>query len=413
MKGAKYESGTKQKWQTSSPKRLRGVHFGGDHRVSEHPGPRFLQPTRVARGLRPTLRLRCGIGRWRSGVTSKYRAPRQSGRGGTRTAASQPMRTEGRWAGLLLPSEACPAPSRYLPRLSCLSTPGSNEKFLCQAPTVPADMTFLARGRRCALVRMGAGPRWSRPSRTAVDYRVLCGRSQRVGHRPEWKYGERHGVVGNAGERSTSSCCPRSVGRRGSCALSCGCAGREIVPAGRAHRDRAHLETAPGLSPSDEIVLPRAPARHHLRSPADFCPSIEMPVLTAHRLPEYPGLPLQLRFIRLPHGGRANGLPVIDGQFLKVARARFAARVLHAPRMLGYDCKWALTPTRCRAHESLADLRSSSTAPTTPRCLPQGHREDPQGCVDVRRRDDRRGQTADRLKFVSRCAPPPADPQRL
>ena len=35
------------------------------------------------------------------------------------------------------------ARSRDLPRRSCLSTPGSNEKFLAKAPTVPADMTFL------------------------------------------------------------------------------------------------------------------------------------------------------------------------------------------------------------------------------------------------------------------------------
>ena len=35
------------------------------------------------------------------------------------------------------------ARSRDLPRRSCLSTPGSNEKFLAKAPIVPADMTFL------------------------------------------------------------------------------------------------------------------------------------------------------------------------------------------------------------------------------------------------------------------------------
>ena len=35
------------------------------------------------------------------------------------------------------------ARSRDLPRRSCLSTPGSNEKFLAKAPTVPADMSFL------------------------------------------------------------------------------------------------------------------------------------------------------------------------------------------------------------------------------------------------------------------------------
>ena len=35
------------------------------------------------------------------------------------------------------------ARSRDLPRRSCLSVPGSSERFLEKAPTVPADMTFL------------------------------------------------------------------------------------------------------------------------------------------------------------------------------------------------------------------------------------------------------------------------------
>ena len=33
--------------------------------------------------------------------------------------------------------------SRNLPRRSCMSSPGSNERFLAKAPTVPADMSFL------------------------------------------------------------------------------------------------------------------------------------------------------------------------------------------------------------------------------------------------------------------------------
>ena len=33
--------------------------------------------------------------------------------------------------------------SRSLPRRSCLSVPGSSERFLAKGPTIPADMTFL------------------------------------------------------------------------------------------------------------------------------------------------------------------------------------------------------------------------------------------------------------------------------
>ena len=33
--------------------------------------------------------------------------------------------------------------SRALPRRSCLSTPGSSDRFLAKAPTAPADFSFL------------------------------------------------------------------------------------------------------------------------------------------------------------------------------------------------------------------------------------------------------------------------------
>ncbi|MGH9171516.1 MAG: aldolase/citrate lyase family protein, partial [Acidimicrobiales bacterium] len=33
--------------------------------------------------------------------------------------------------------------TRSMPRRSCLSVPGSSQRFLDKAPTVPADMTFL------------------------------------------------------------------------------------------------------------------------------------------------------------------------------------------------------------------------------------------------------------------------------
>ncbi|MGH9296234.1 MAG: aldolase/citrate lyase family protein, partial [Acidimicrobiales bacterium] len=35
------------------------------------------------------------------------------------------------------------ARTRAMPRRSCLSVPGSSERFLQKAPSVPADMTFL------------------------------------------------------------------------------------------------------------------------------------------------------------------------------------------------------------------------------------------------------------------------------
>ena len=93
------------------------------------------------------------------------------------------------------------ARSRDLPRRSCLSTPGSNEKFLAKAPTVPADMTFLdledavapleKAGARAKVVDAIKNLPW--------DERVLCVRVNAWD--TEWTYGDVIEVVGNAGER--------------------------------------------------------------------------------------------------------------------------------------------------------------------------------------------------------------------
>ena len=51
--------------------------------------------------------------------------------------------------------------SRNLPRRSCLSTPGSTEKFLAKAPTVEADMSFLdLEDSVAALEKVAARARW-------------------------------------------------------------------------------------------------------------------------------------------------------------------------------------------------------------------------------------------------------------
>jgi citrate lyase subunit beta/citryl-CoA lyase len=107
----------------------------------------------------------------------------------------------------------------------------------------------------------------------------------------------------------------------------------------------AQIETARGLINVDEICAASPRLEAIIFGPADFAASIEMPVLTGGvAVPEYPGDHFHYVFSRILMAGRANGLQVIDGPFLKVrdheALREFAMRT----RMLGYDGKWALTP---------------------------------------------------------------------
>ncbi|HUD16532.1 MAG TPA: aldolase/citrate lyase family protein, partial [Acidimicrobiales bacterium] len=91
--------------------------------------------------------------------------------------------------------------SRNLPRRSCMSSPGSNERFLAKAPTVPADMSFLD-------LEDSVAPLEKEAARAKVadaiknlpwDDRVLCVRINAWD--TEWTYGDVIDVVSNAGER--------------------------------------------------------------------------------------------------------------------------------------------------------------------------------------------------------------------
>src|SRR5271163_2798934 len=91
------------------------------------------------------------------------------------------------------------ARSRDLPRRSCLSTPGSNEKFLAKAPTVPADMTFLDLADAVApLEKEGARPKVVDAIKNLPwDDRVLCVRVNAWDN--QGTYGDGIGVVRSAG----------------------------------------------------------------------------------------------------------------------------------------------------------------------------------------------------------------------
>src|SRR5688500_9042922 len=91
--------------------------------------------------------------------------------------------------------------TRTLPRRSCLSVPGSSERFLQKAPGVPADMIFLD-------LEDSVAPLEKESARAKVvdaiknqDWgdRVLCVRINAWD--TKWTYGDVIEVVGRAGDR--------------------------------------------------------------------------------------------------------------------------------------------------------------------------------------------------------------------
>jgi len=237
--------------------------------------------------------------------------------------------------------------SRNLPRRSCFSTPGSNERFLEKAPTVPADMSFLDLEDSVApLEKDAARAKVVEAIRKQTwDDRVLCVRINAWD--TEWTYGDVIEVVGNAGERLDELMLPKVQSAAEVVALDLLLSQvekRSGLPVGHIGIE-AQIETTRGLMNVDEICAASPRLETIIFGPADFAASMEMPVLTGGvQIPEYPGDHFNYVFSRILMAGRANGLQVIDGPYLKVKDMEGLRDFSQRTRILGYDGKWALTP---------------------------------------------------------------------
>ncbi|AKL72715.1 citrate lyase beta subunit [Actinobacteria bacterium IMCC26256] len=107
----------------------------------------------------------------------------------------------------------------------------------------------------------------------------------------------------------------------------------------------AQIETARGLINVEEICAASSRLETIIFGPADFAASIEMPVLTGGvQIDEYPGDHFHYVFSKILMAGRANGLQVIDGPFLKIRDHDLFRDYTNRTKVLGYDGKWALHP---------------------------------------------------------------------
>jgi citrate lyase subunit beta/citryl-CoA lyase len=239
------------------------------------------------------------------------------------------------------------ARSRDLPRRSCLSVPGSSERFLEKAPNVAADMTFLD-------LEDSVAPLEKESARAKVvdaiknhDWgeRVMCVRVNAWD--TKWTYGDVVEVVGNAGDRLEEVMLPKTQSAAEVVALDLLLTQVEAnagLPAGHIGIE-AQIETTRGLINVEEICAASPRLETIVFGPADFAASMEMPVLTGGvSIPEYPGDHFHYVFSKILMAGRANSLQVIDGPFLKIRELDALREYCMRTRTLGYDGKWALNP---------------------------------------------------------------------
>jgi citrate lyase subunit beta/citryl-CoA lyase len=236
--------------------------------------------------------------------------------------------------------------SRDLPRRTCLSVPGSSEKMLNKAPNLGADMVFLDLEDSVAPVEKEAARDNVVKAINELDWgdTVLCVRVNAWD--TKWTYRDVVHVVENASERLDELMLPKVQSAFEVVALDLLLTQIEQTTARTSHVGiEAQIETARGLINVEEICASSPRMETIVFGPADFAASTEMPVLTGGvQIPEYPGDHFHYVFSKILMAGRANGLQVIDGPFLKIRELDALRDYAMRARILGYDGKWALHP---------------------------------------------------------------------
>jgi len=240
--------------------------------------------------------------------------------------------------------------SRDLPRRSCLSVPGSSEKMLGKAPGIGADMVFLDLEDAVAPLEKESARDKVVKAINDLDWgdSVLCVRVNAWD--TEWTYRDVIHVAENASERLDELMLPKVQSAADVEALDMLLTQIEQVT-GRQGRIgiEAQIETAGGLINVEEICAASNRLETIIFGPADFAASTEMPVLTGGvQVDDYPGDHFHYVFAKILMAGRANGLQVIDGPFLKIRELDALRDYAMRTRILGYDGKWALHPDQVK-----------------------------------------------------------------
>ena len=234
------------------------------------------------------------------------------------------------------------------PRRSCLAVPGSSQKFIDKARTLPADQIFLDLEDACApLAKPGA-------RKTIVSALNEGGwegkiRVVRVNDwTTEWTYRDVTEVVEGAGANLDAIMLPKVQTAAQVHALDMlltqieKTMGYEVGRIGV----EAQIENALGLINVNEIAAASPRMETIVFGPADFMASINMKSLVVGEQP--PGYDVGDAYhyilMQILMAARAYDLQAIDGPYLQIRDVDGFRRVAGRSAALGFDGKWVLHP---------------------------------------------------------------------
>ena len=219
--------------------------------------------------------------------------------------------------------------------------------MLGKAPSLPADMTFLDLEDAVAPLEKEAARAKVVDAIKNLDWgdRVLCVRVNAWD--TKWTAFDVIEVVGNAGERLDEIMLPKVQSAAEVVALDLLLTQVEEnagLPKGHIGIE-AQIETARGIINVEKICAASPRLETIILGPVDMSASMEMPSLAGGLLiPEYPGDYFHYVFVKILMAGRANGLQVIDGPYVRVRDPEGFREFCRRVQILGYDGKWALHP---------------------------------------------------------------------
>ena len=219
--------------------------------------------------------------------------------------------------------------------------------MLGKGPGLPADMVFLDMEDSVSPLEKEAAREKVVRAVREQDWgdKVLCVRINAWD--TEWTAYDVVEVVGNAGERLDEVMLPKVQRAAEVVALDLLLTQVEKkagLPPGHIGIE-AQIETARGLINVEEICAASPRLETIILGPVDMSASMEMPSLAGGlQIPEYPGDYFHYVFVKILMAGRANGLQVIDGPYVKVRDPEGFRDFCTRSQILGYDGKWALHP---------------------------------------------------------------------
>jgi citrate lyase subunit beta / citryl-CoA lyase len=233
-------------------------------------------------------------------------------------------------------------------RRSCLAVPGSSEKMLAKAATLPADQVFLDLEDAVSPLEKEAARQTVVDALRTHDY---AGKTRVVrvnGITTEWCLNDILHVVGGAGDRLDCIMIPKVED-----AATLHFVDHLLTQLEREHGIghrigiEAQIESAAGTVNLREIATATDRIETIIFGPGDYAASIGVAQLVIGSVdPDYPGDQWHYVISKIVTVARAFGLQAIDGPYTDIKNTDEYRRLCHRARLVGFDGKWVLHPAQ-------------------------------------------------------------------